>query len=225
MSTQQRRVFVTGGTGYIGRHVLPMLIARGHEVAALSRPGSSSRVPHGVRIVHGDALDAATFADEVRGSDTFLQLVGTPRPSPSKAAEFERVDLVSVQQSILAAAEASVRHFVYLSVAPATSVMRAYVNVRMRGEALLRDFVLRSAERSATVLRPWYVLGPGHRWPYALLPLYWILGALPRTRDRAREVGLVTIAQMARAVVRAIERPACGVRIVAVPEIRDGARP
>ena len=220
MNGKGRRVFVTGGTGYIGSRVIPALAARGHHVRALVRSESVSRLPPGCTPVIGNALDATTFSNEVDGCDTFLQLVGTPHPSPSKAAEFERVDFASARESVLAAEQASISHFVYLSVAPATSVMRAYVDVRMRGEALVRQLTARDAKRSATFVRPWYVLGPGHRWPYALVPLYWIMGAIPSTRDRARELGLVTIAQMVKTLVRCVEEPPRGERIVSVPDIK-----
>ena len=215
-----RDVFVTGGTGYIGRRVIPALVARGHRVRALVRPTSQLRLPLGCTPVIGDALDASTFSQQVVGCDTFLQLVGTPHPSPSKATEFERVDFASARESTRAANAANVAHFVYLSVAQSTSVMRAYVDVRMRGEALVREFAADAPGRAATFVRPWYVLGPGHRWPYALMPLYWVMEALPSTRERARQLGLVTIGQMIRTLVRCVEQPPVGERIVAVPEIR-----
>ena len=215
-----RDVFVTGGTGYIGRRVIPALLARGHRVRALVRPASELRLPPGCTAVIGDALDASTFRERVVGCDTFLQLVGTPHPSPSKAAEFERVDFISARESTRAAHAARVAHFVYLSVAQSSSLMRAYVDVRMRGEALVRDFAASAPGRAATFVRPWYVLGPGHRWPYVLIPLYWIMEAVPSTRERARQLGLVTIAQMVRTLVRCVEQPPVGERIVTVPEIR-----
>ena len=222
-TVSSRDIFVTGGTGYIGRRVIPALVARGHRVRALVRPASQLRLPRGCTPVIGDALDASTFSKDVAGCDTFLQLVGTPHPSPSKAAEFERVDFVSARESTRAANASHVSHFVYLSVAKSTSVMRAYVDVRMRGEAMVREFVGNGPGRSATFVRPWYVLGPGHRWPYALVPLYWIMEAVPSTRDRARQLGLVTIDQMVRTLVRCVEEPPLGERVVAVPEIRRAA--
>ena len=76
---------------------------------------------------------------------------------------------------------------------------------------------------NATFLRPWYVLGPGHRWPYLLAPMYWIFERLPGTGDAARRIGLVTLPQMVAALVRAVENPARGVRVVEVPEIRGQA--
>jgi hypothetical protein len=75
---------------------------------------------------------------------------------------------------------------------------------------------------TATFVRPWYVLGPGHRWPYLLAPFYAAAEWLPATRDGARRLGLVTLAQMTRALVAAAESPpAAGTRrIVDVPGIR-----
>ena len=43
---------------------------------------------------------------------------------------------------------------------------------------------------------PWYVLGPGHRWPYLLLPMYKLMELLPSTRAGATRLGLVTLEQM-----------------------------
>ncbi|HEX8692686.1 MAG TPA: NAD(P)H-binding protein [Longimicrobium sp.] len=208
-------VFLTGGTGYIGRRLVPELLARGHTVRALVRPGSEGKLPPGCEPVVGDALDRATFAHRVRPGDTFVQLVGTPHPNPRKAAEFRRVDLVSARESVAAAKAAGAAHFVYVSVAQPAPVMRAYQEVRAAGEAMIRE-----AGLDATLLRPWYVLGPGHRWPYALVPLYRLLERLPPTRDGARRLGLVTLEQMVAALVEAAGNPARGVRIVPVEEIR-----
>jgi uncharacterized protein YbjT (DUF2867 family) len=50
-----RDVFVTGGTGYIGRRVIAALVERGHRVRALVRPASRLRLPQGCTSVVGDA--------------------------------------------------------------------------------------------------------------------------------------------------------------------------
>jgi nucleoside-diphosphate-sugar epimerase len=55
-------VFVTGGTGYMGRALISALLARGYRVTALVRPGSEGKLPLGCASVAGSALDAATFA-------------------------------------------------------------------------------------------------------------------------------------------------------------------
>ena len=210
-------VFVTGGTGYIGRPLVAELVARGHRVRALVRPGSENRLPTGAVPVTGDALRRETFAASIASAKTFVQLVGVSHPSPARAAEFRSVDLASVRASAEAAAGAGVENFVYLSVAqPAPAIMRAYAAVRAEGEAIVR-----ATGMNATFLRPWYVLGRGHRWPYLLLPPYWFFERLPATREGARRIGLVTLPQMVAALISAVETPVRGVRILEVPEIRS----
>jgi uncharacterized protein YbjT (DUF2867 family) len=213
-----RHVFVTGGTGYIGRALIERLASRGHHIRALVRPGSESRLPESAEPVAGNALDATGWASRVAPADSLVHLVGTPRPNPSKAAEFQAVDLPSINASVAAAVAARVQHLVYISVAHPAPIMHAYIAVRRQGEDLIRRSGL-----NATILRPWYVLGPGHWWPYALVPLYAMAHLIPATREGADRLGLVTHAQMVNALVRAVETPVAGVRVVGVPEIASGA--
>jgi uncharacterized protein YbjT (DUF2867 family) len=212
-----RDVFVTGGTGYIGTKLIPRLLSRGHRVRALARSGSVGRVPTGAAVVVGDALDSDSFASALRAGDTLVHLVGTPHPSPSKAAEFVRVDLASARATVDAARRAGVAHLVFISVAQPAPVMHAYVAARAEAERAIAD-----ADLTATVLRPWYVLGPGHRWPLLLVPIYACARLVPSWRDGAQRLGLVTLPQMINALVRAVEdRPPAGTcRVVDVPAIR-----
>jgi uncharacterized protein YbjT (DUF2867 family) len=217
-----RHVFVTGGTGYIGHALLEALIARGHRVRALARAASAGRLPAGVGPVFGDALDADSYADEVPPADTLVQLVGTPHPGPNKAAEFELVDVPSGFAAVDAAILAQVRHLVYVSVAHPAPVMHAYIAARTAVETRIRE-ACTTSWLAATILRPWYVLGPGHRWPYLLTPLYALGRALPPTRAGAERLGLVTRTQLVAALVEAVEHPPDGSssepRIWEVPRI------
>jgi uncharacterized protein YbjT (DUF2867 family) len=212
-----RSVFITGGTGYIGSRLIPELVKRGHRVRALVRTGSAHKLPKGCDLVTGDPFDASTFAGKVAGHDTFVQLVGVAHPSPAKAEEFIRVDLASAKASIDAAAKNAVRHFIYVSVAQPAPAMKAYIAVRSTCEEMIKEHRL-----NATILRPWYVLGPGHRWPYALLPLYSLAEMFPATRGGAQRLGLVTIDHMIATLVDAVEHPVSGVVIAEVPQIRKG---
>jgi len=217
MNAQSHRVFVTGGTGYVGCPLITRLLQRGHEVRALVRTGSEKKLPAGCQAILGDALDGNSYASKITPSDTFVQLVGVSHPSPAKAAEFRSIDLVSGQNAVEAARMAGVQHFIYVSVAQPAPVMKAYIEVRSQCEAMIRG-----SGMNATILRPWYVLGPGHRWPYLLLPAYKLMEMLPSTREGATRLGLVTREQMVAALIDAVEAPARGVRIVEVPAIRAG---
>lgn len=217
LNTKSQNVFITGGTGYLGRPLISKLLSRGHQAQALARPGSEGKLPDGCTVISGNALEPSSYASKIAPATTFVQLVGVAHPSPAKAAEFRKIDLVSASGAIAAAKAAAIHHFIYLSVAQPAPIMKAYIEVRAECESLLRDSGL-----NATILRPWYVLGPGHRWPYALIPMYWIMELLPFTRDGARRLGLVTHAQMVQTLVNAVESPCRGVRIIDASQIRSG---
>ncbi len=213
------KVFITGGTGYMGSRLIPLLSQRRHEVKALVRKGSETKLPAGALGAIGDPLRMDSYTNEIAPADTFVHLIGTPHPSPAKAKQFHDVDLVSIQVAIKAARDAGVQHFIYLSVAQPASMMKAFIEVRSAGEAMIRESGI-----NATFVRPWYVLGPGHWWPYAILPVYWILERLPNTKESATRLGLVTIAEMLNTLVWAIENPPTEIRIIDVPRIRKVSR-
>jgi uncharacterized protein YbjT (DUF2867 family) len=215
----QRTIFITGGTGFIGRKLIPELLKRGHSVRALVRPGSEAKLPEGCEVFIGDPLDRATFVEKIASADTFVHLVGVSHPSPAKAREFRTIDLQSAREAVAAALEAKVEHFVYLSVAQPAPIMKAYIEARAEGEALIRA----SGFRQVTILRPWYVLGEGRQWPRLLRPLYWLLERLPSKRETARRLGLLTDKEMTAALVAAIENSGDGITILGVPEIKLAA--
>ncbi len=94
--------------------------------------------------------------------------------------------------------------------------MQEYQAVRAVCEMVIGD-----AGLNATILRPWYVVGPSHRWPLALLPLYKAAELFQFTRPAALRLGLVTREQMVKALVWAVENPAEGIRYLDVPAIRS----
>jgi uncharacterized protein YbjT (DUF2867 family) len=186
-------------------------------VRALIRPGSRHRVAAGAEAQELDLFDINVLARSLEGCDTVVHLVGTSHPSPRKAPEFLRVDLASARACVAAAVRSGVAHFVYVSVAQPAPVMKAYLSARAEVERVLSQSGL-----TVTVLRPWYVLGPGHRWPMILVPIYACADLFPALRAGARRLGLVTLAQMTDALVDAIERPplAGTTRLVEVPQIK-----
>ncbi len=211
-----KRVFITGATGYMGQRLVPLLIARGHTVKTVVRKGSENKVPANTEFVTTDPLQADTYTRAIAPCETFVHLIGVPHPNPAKAKDFRQIDYVSAQVAMESAKEARVAHFIYLSVAHPAPMMREYIEVRSECEETIRKHGL-----TATILRPWYVLGPGHRWPYALIPFYWLCERFPATREGARRLGLVTLNQMVDALTWSVENPPVGVRILEVPQIRN----
>ena len=200
-------VFVAGGTGYLGRPLIERLLNKGQAVRALVRHGSEHKLPRDVE---------AVYERDVAGCDTFVHLIGTPRPSPAKARQFREIDLPQALASIEAAKTGRVRHFVYVSVAHPAPIMQAYIDVRQQCERALAESGI-----AHSILRPWYILGPGHWWPYALVPVYKLMEALPPTRERALRLGLVTHEQMIAALEWAVFHPPATQQMLSVTDIRQ----
>jgi NAD(P)-dependent dehydrogenase (short-subunit alcohol dehydrogenase family) len=83
-----RRIFITGGTGYIGSRLIPLLAARGHQLLALVRRGSDHKLPEGCIPVRGEALNGASYVERVEAEagaghrETNADRAGGRRGSP-----------------------------------------------------------------------------------------------------------------------------------------------
>lgn len=126
-------ICITGGTGYIGCRLIPLLLERGHALKAVARPGSENKLPANVTPVVADPLQDGSYTDAIRDCDTFVHLIGVSHPSPAKAAQFRAIDLPSVEVAVKAASAVGVRHFIYLSVAQPAPMMQAFIDVRAPG--------------------------------------------------------------------------------------------
>lgn len=215
MENINKKVFITGGTGYIGSRLIPLLINRGFEVTALVRKGSEKKLPGGCKSVTGNAFDSNTFIEAVKGCDTLIQLLGVSHPGPGKGEEFRSIDLVSVTESVAAAKKCGVKHFIYLSVAEPAPVMKEYIDVRKQGEEMITN-----SGMNAAFIKPWYVLGPGHYWPYLILPAYWIFMLIPGLGSTARSLYPVKLENVLRAIVHSVENPANGISKYTTKELR-----
>ena len=103
-----------------------------------------------------------------------------------------------------------------MSVAQPAPVMHEYIEVRKQGEELIR-----ASGMNATILRPWYVLGHGHYWPYILLPFYKVFEIIPQTRRGARRLGLVTLRNMVNSILYSVENPSRSVRVITTEKIKE----
>jgi len=103
-------VLVTGTTGSIGSHLIPALLAAGHDVRALVRDPSAYDPPAGVEVAYGDLLDAESLADAFVDIDAAYYLVHSMQAGPDYAERDRR----AARNFRHAAAAAGVSRLVYL---------------------------------------------------------------------------------------------------------------
>jgi len=108
---------VTGGTGFIGTHIVRTLLARGRQVRCLVRPGSSrgNLDDLDVEISSGDLRDAGSLARATSGIDVVYHCAADYRLSPDAADEIFASNVAGTDHLLRSAAEAGVRRVVYTS--------------------------------------------------------------------------------------------------------------
>jgi uncharacterized protein YbjT (DUF2867 family) len=211
-----KQVFITGGTGYLGRRLIARLLNSGYEVKALTRKGSEVKLPQGCIPVISDPFSANAFASSIDERSTFIQLLGVSHPGPAKKDLFDKIDFASATASVAAAEQANCSHFIYVSVAQTpTSIMRDYQQCRAKCENLIADSSLKFS-----IVRPWYIIGPGHYWPLLFLPLFKLLEIIPATSVKAKALRLVYLDQMLDTLCYAVEHPPEHQRVFEIKDIR-----
>ena len=73
---------------------------------------------------------------------------------------------------------------------------------------------------NATILRPFYVIGPGHYWPLLFFPVYKLLELIPATKEMIQHYGLLNLKQLIAALAKAAEHPPSGIRILSIQDIK-----
>jgi nucleoside-diphosphate-sugar epimerase len=170
-------VFVTGATGFAGRHLCRMLINKGHKVRALVRTTSNTAALYdlGVDIVAGDIREKSSFSTAVKGSEIFYHLAAVYREAKLSAQDYMDVNFKGTKNAVKTAAEAGVGRFVHCSTigvfgdtgtTPATEdrpfgdPKDSYNRSKIEGELIARELFEKLNIRGV-VVRPSAGYGPG----------------------------------------------------------------
>ncbi|MBE7216899.1 MAG: NAD-dependent epimerase/dehydratase family protein [Caulobacteraceae bacterium] len=199
---------VTGGTGFLGRHLVAALLADGWRVRALVRrsPGDASWPEGRVELVAGDLDDAGSLERLCRGAQAVVHAAGAIKAR--RRSTFEAVNVTGAAATAAAAARAAAPGAAFVlvsSLAAREPGLSAYAQSKRRGE----DAVRRALGEAACVARPCALYGPGDRETLALFraasgPVAPVLA--PRAR-----VCLMHGADAGRALAALARAPAAGV--------------
>ena len=150
-------ILVTGGTGFVGGHVVHELRGRELPVRCLVRSSrrGSKLAAWGCELVEGDVTDAAALRTAVAGCDTVVHLVAIRQ---GREEHFRRIMIEGVRALLGAAKDAGVRRFIYMSALGAseqTKDLVPYYGAKWQNE---QD--VRASGIPHVIFRPSFIFGP-----------------------------------------------------------------
>ncbi len=170
------KVLVTGAAGFIGGHLVDMLVERGDEVRALVRPGGDTgrlRTLTGVEIMHGDFTDAASLKCAVQGVQGVYNIAAKTGPWGLEEV-YKAINVKALADLIHAAMDAGVQRIVHTSSItvyghhlpgivtedyPYHADNNPYSRTKVAGEELISNLVKENGA-PVVVVRPAWVYGP-----------------------------------------------------------------
>jgi len=156
------RVFITGGTGYVGQRIALQCQTAGHDVVVLSRPNTTRPISmSGIEVVHGDIFDKDSLQRAMSGADAVIHLVGIIRAIPSRGITMDSIHHMGTAAVVETAKNKGVQRFVHMSALGARAdAVSSYHISKWRGEERVRASGL-----PYTIFRPSVIFGRGGAGP------------------------------------------------------------
>jgi nucleoside-diphosphate-sugar epimerase len=224
------RVLVTGASGFIGRALVPRLVAAGYEVRAASRRPPAFAPPVEA-VAHGDLGPEVDWGPLLAGVDCVVHLAGIAHTGPGvPEADYDRVNHHATAALAQAARKAGVKRVVFVSTIRAQMGPQAD-HVLTEADAphptdpygrskLAAEAALAQSGVDFTVLRPVLVYGPGIKGNLrmlarlAALPVPLPFGAFANRRS------LLSVGNLASAIAHVLRQPECGGETYVVADLQ-----
>lgn len=195
------KIFISGGTGFIGSHSVRRLIDAGHFVRLLSlrKPEQGTHAPaEQLEYAAGDILNPQSLQGKMEGCDVAVNFVGIIVEVGE--ATFERIHVQGLQNLLAEARRAGIRRFVHIS-ALGTSDKPAseYFRTKWKAEQLIKDSGV-----PYVILRPSLVFGPEDKFFNMLRPMLNI-PFIPVAGDGKTKFQPIYVEDVASCIVRSVD--------------------
>jgi nucleoside-diphosphate-sugar epimerase len=195
------KIAITGGTGFVGSHLIDAALAAGHSLNALTRRDQPER--EGVDWVAGDLSSRDALEKLVSNTDAVIHVAGTI--SGRSAAAFEAANVAGTLAMLAAATAGGVHRFVHVSsLAAREPKLSLYGASKEKGEEL----VIRSGLDWA-IVRPPAVYGPGDRETLELFRMAKLGIMLMPPRGRVSVIHVDDLARLLLALADAAAPASC----------------
>ncbi len=197
-------IVMLGGTGFVGRHLVPRLARDGHQIAVLSRNRERHRelaVLPGVRVISADVHDPAVLRARLAGADAAINLVGILNAARDDGRDFQRVHVELTEKLIGACVGNGVARLLQMSSLGAGEGTSHYLKSRGAAEARVRASPL-----AWTIFRPSVIFGRDDGLFYRFASLLRWTPVLPLARAGTL-FQPVHVGDVAEAFARALAHP------------------
>ncbi len=195
------KIFLTGGTGFVGRQIIAELKNRGHEILALVRqPNSIS----GVQEIVGDVTSRHSInLKRLRKCDAAIHLVGIIRQFPEEEITFDKLHVNATRNMLWTCYEVGIGRYLHMS-ALGANPQSASCYHRTKAEA---EELVRTSQLDWTIIRPSVILGKDGEF-FRMIRQMVSRRIVPLIGDGSSPMAPVTVATVAEAFVNALENRA-----------------
>lgn len=197
-------IFISGASGFVGRELCRRLVAQGHELRCLVRPGAETRLIEDAEVtpLRGNLFSSAQLAELIRGADAVIHLVGIIREFPSRGITFEKLHHLATEAIVSATLAAGVKRYLHMS----ANGTRENATSSYHRTKWLAEQVVRQSTLDWTVFRPSLIYGPEDQFTNMLAGLLRKLPLVPVIGNGEYRLQPVPVEQVAESFARALGR-------------------
>lgn len=196
------RLFIAGGTGFVGNHLTEELLSRGHELVLLSHNRRSTS-EKGVNYVTGDVTVPSGYAAALKGCDAVINLVGIIREFPARGITFEHLHVEATTGMVQATQQAGVLRYLQMSaLGTRVDAVSQYHRTKWRAEEIVRGSGL-----AWTIFRPSLIFGPKDAFVNMLAANLKLAPVMPTFGHGNYRLQPIHGRDVARCFADALERP------------------
>jgi NAD+-dependent farnesol dehydrogenase len=170
------KIFLTGGTGFLGNELLKELQSRKHDLTVLVRSPAKSSFPPSVKLVAGSIENLNSYRSALQNQDVFVHVAALVKMWVRDRKQFDRVNVEATENALQAAVDGGIRKFVYASsfmaLGPSngkpmtekdarrtTEMHNDYERTKFQADQMMRGYIDR--KYPVYILYPGVIYGPG----------------------------------------------------------------